>query len=126
MGLKWVKQFGTSKLWGGSLVIETNIVLMMNCFCGMLDWWKTFSLISSRDHCQRSLPSQISDMPQAGFEPAKNLWSGLVDWSYAVVITTTPQCHNSIQLGSSITIPAFYNTKVIKLGSTRNFLEISR
>ena len=33
--------------------------LMMNCFCGMVDRRKAFSLISSRDHCQRSLPSQI-------------------------------------------------------------------
>ena len=23
-------------------------------FCGMVDWQKAFSLISSRDHCQRS------------------------------------------------------------------------
>ena len=36
---------------------------MMNCFCGMVDQWKAFSLISSRDHCQRSSPSRISDTP---------------------------------------------------------------
>ena len=29
-------------------------------------------------------------MPQGGFEPAQNLSSGLVEWSCAVVITTTP------------------------------------
>ena len=34
-------------------------------------------------------PSQISDMPQAGFEPTQNLNSGFVEWSYAEVITTT-------------------------------------
>ena len=42
-------------------------------FCGMVDRRKAFSLISSRDHCQRSSPSR------AGFEPAQNLSSGLVE-----------------------------------------------
>ena len=49
-----------------------------NCFCDMVDQRKAFSLISSRDHCQRSLPSRISDTPRVGFEPAQNLSSGLV------------------------------------------------
>ena len=40
---------------------------------------KVFSLISSWNHCQRYSPSQISDMLQAGFEPAQNLTSGLVE-----------------------------------------------
>ena len=68
--------------------------MMMNCFCGMVDRRKAFSLISSRDHCQRSSPSRISDTPRAGFEPAQNLSSDLVEWSCAVVITTTPWRHN--------------------------------
>ena len=59
-------------------------------FCGMVDQWKAFSLIFSRDHCQRSSPSQISDTLQVGFEPAQNLSSGFVEWRCAVVITTTP------------------------------------
>ena len=46
---------------------------MMNRYCGMVDRRKAFSLISSRDHCQRSSPSRISDTPRAGFEPAQNL-----------------------------------------------------
>ena len=46
-------------------------------FCGMVDRRKVFSLISSRDHCQRSSPSRISDTTRAGFEPAKSLSSGL-------------------------------------------------
>ena len=66
---------------------------MMNCFCGMVDRWKVFSLISSRDHCQRSSPSRISDMLRAGFELAQNLSLGLLEWSCAVVITTTPRLH---------------------------------
>ena len=35
--------------------------------------------LSSRDHCQRSLSSQISDTPRAGFELAQNLSSGFVN-----------------------------------------------
>ena len=63
-----------------------------NLFCGMVDRLKVFSYISSRDHCQRSLPLRISDTPRAGFEPAQNLSLGLVEWCYAVAITTTPRC----------------------------------
>ena len=72
----------------------TMMMMMMNCFCGMVDWRKAFSLISSQGHCQRSSPSWISDMPRAGFEPAQDLSSGFVEWSCVVVITTTPRCHN--------------------------------
>ena len=52
---------------------------LMNCFCGMVDRQKAFSLISSWDHCQRSSPSQISNTPRAEFEPVQNLSSGLVE-----------------------------------------------
>ena len=48
-------------------------------FFGMVDRRQAFSLISSRDHCHRSSPSRISDTPRAGFEPAQNLISGLVE-----------------------------------------------
>ena len=51
---------------------------------------KGVSLISIRDHCQRSSPSRISDTPRARFEPAQNRSSGFDKWSCAVVITTTP------------------------------------
>ena len=63
--------------------------IWMNCFCCMVDRRKAFSLISIQDHCQRSSASRISDTPRAGFEPAQNLSSGLVEWSCAVVITNT-------------------------------------
>ena len=42
---------------------EMMMMMMMNCCCGMVDRRKVFSLISSRDHCQRSSPSRISDTP---------------------------------------------------------------
>ena len=65
--------------------------MMMNCFCGMVDQLEALSLISSRGPCQRSSPLRISETPQAGFEPAQNLSSGFIEWSCAVVITTTPR-----------------------------------
>ena len=55
------------------------MMMMMNYFCGMIDRRKAFSLISFRDHCQRPSPSWIYDTPRAGFEPAQNLSSGLVE-----------------------------------------------
>ena len=64
-------------------------MIMMNCFCGMVDRRKSFILISSRDHCQRSSLSRISNTPRAGFVPAQNLSSGFLEWSCPVVITTT-------------------------------------
>ena len=69
---------------------DDDVNMMMNCFCGMVDRQKVFSVIFSRDHCQRFPPSQISDTSRAGFEPAQNLSSDLVEWSCAVSITTTP------------------------------------
>ena len=60
------------------------------CFCGMVDRRMTFSLISSRDHCQRSSPSWIPETPRAEFKPAQNLISSFVG-SCALVITTTPR-----------------------------------
>ena len=60
-------------------------------FCGMVDQRNAFSHISSWEHCQRSSPLRISDIPQAEFEPVENLSSGFLEWSCAVVITTTPQ-----------------------------------
>ena len=33
------------------------MMMVMNCFCGMVNRGKAFSLISSLDHCQRFSPS---------------------------------------------------------------------
>ena len=80
------------------------MMMMMNGFCGMVDRRKAFSLILSRNHFQISSPSRISYTARAGFEPAKNLSSGFVEWTYAVVITTTPKHHvsSSIRLEFSV------------------------
>ena len=55
------------------------IMMMMNCFCGMVDQGKALSLISSRDLCQRFSQSQILDTPRAGFELTQNLSSAFVE-----------------------------------------------
>ena len=67
MGYKWTEQH---QWWMMMMMMITN------CFCGMADRRKAFSLISSRDHCQRFSPLRISDATRAGFEPAQNLISG--------------------------------------------------
>ena len=67
------------------------MMMMMNCFCGMVDQRNAFRLISNRNHCQRSSPSRIFGMPRAGFEPAQNLSSGLVERNCAVMITSSPR-----------------------------------
>ena len=77
--------------------MKMMLKMMMSYFCGMVVRRKTFSLVSSRDHCQRSSPSRFSNTPRAGFEPAQNLSSGLVEWSCAVVITTTPRRQNHVK-----------------------------
>ena len=86
---------------------RTCLTMMMNCFCGIVDRRKAFSLISSRSYYQRSSPSRISDTPRAGFEPAHNLSSGFVEWSCAVMITTTPRRHKHAPTYAYLYIHAF-------------------
>ena len=59
--------------------LQAMMMMMMNCFCGMVNRRKALSLISSRDHCQRSSPSLISDTLRAGFEPPQSLSSGFLE-----------------------------------------------
>ena len=75
-------EFLNSNLLTQNLLVHNFLMMMMkmmNCFCGMVDRRKAFSLISSRDHCQRSSSSRICDTPRAGFDLAQNLSSGLVE-----------------------------------------------
>ena len=51
--------------------------MMMNCFGGMFDRQKAFSLISSWDHCHRSLPLRISDPPRRTTTPRRHYWHSL-------------------------------------------------
>ena len=58
---------------------KEGVIMMMKCFYGMIDRGRAFSLISSRDHYQRSSPSRISDTLRVGFKPAQNLSRGFVE-----------------------------------------------
>ena len=73
------------------LMEKMMMIMIKNCFCGMVDLQKVFDFISSQDHYQTSYPSRISDTPRTGFEPAQNLSSAFVEWSCAAVIATTPR-----------------------------------
>ena len=85
---------------------------LINCFCGMVDQRKAFNHISSRNHCQRSSPSRISDTSQTGFEPAQYLSSGFVGfWG------TAPQNFN-IKCISMPEIPVlipFYKSRRVQI-----------
>ena len=85
-------------------------MMMVNCFCGMVDRWKTFRLFSNRDHCQRSSPSRISDMLQAEVKSALNLNSDLAEWSCVIVITTTHRhnCHMYFSTFATLTLREKY------------------
>ena len=56
-----------------------QMMMMVDCFCGMVDRRKALSLTSSRDHYQRLSPLEISDTLQTRSEPLQNLSSGFVE-----------------------------------------------
>ena len=61
-------------------VSETTEIVMSDDDEELFLWHfneRHFNVISSQDHCQRSSPLQISDMPQAACEPVSNPCSGL-------------------------------------------------
>ena len=67
-----------------------SLAKFLNCLCGMIDWGKVFSLITSQDHCQRphhhkSLTWRKQDL---------NLCRTWVLALYAVVTTTTLPDHS--------------------------------
>ena len=68
-------------------------------------WWSVFvwnGWPTNRvwDHCQRFSPSEISDTPRTGFEPALNLISSFFEWSFAVVITTSQWHYPALRRGT--------------------------
>ena len=103
--------------------------MMMNCFCGMVDQWKMFSLISNQDQFQRYSPSQISDTPQTGFEPVQNLILGFTEWSCAVVITITLWHHGVMEfqvryLALFLLFSVIENFKWFCMGSLHKNIEL--
>ena len=109
------------EVWiGGSWAF---MMMMLNYFCAMVDWQKAFSLISSRDHCQRSSPLRISDSPQARFEPAQNLSLSLVEWSCTIVITTKPWHHCIKTLLLTWNIVSYFETTSLNFGCVCHCLD---
>ena len=78
----------------GFLLMKMNELLnwWWIAFCGMVERRKAISLISSRDHCQRSSPLRISNTLRTRFEPEQNPISDLAERISALVITTTSPC----------------------------------
>ena len=95
-----------------SFFLPRTMMIKMNCFCGMVDQRKMSSLISSRDHCQRSSPSRTSDRSQARYEPAQNLSSGFVEWCCPVVITIHHGAYKSLHIMKNI-IYLFLNKSLL-------------
>ena len=95
--------FKVTSVWlsmGGLLYLSSNPYRDDDeLFCGIGDRWKTFSLISSRDHCQSFSPSQIFDTRRAGLESALNLSSGFVELSCTIIITTTTRRRKGLRQG---------------------------
>ena len=60
-------------LLGPYFIIYKEFIDDDELFCGRVDRRTALSLISSWVHCQTFLPSQISDMPREGIEPAQNM-----------------------------------------------------
>ena len=58
------------------------LMAIMNCFSGMIEQQKVFSLISSRDHCQRS--HQRKSLARRE-QDLNNLSSGFGEWSCAIL-----------------------------------------
>ena len=68
-------------------------IIMTNCFCEMVDRRKAFSLISSRYHCQRFLPTRWREQ------------DFFVEWRCAVVITITLQYNLKESFHDLLNIP---------------------
>ena len=54
-----------------------SCMMMINCFCGMVDQRRRSALFLAGNI--RSSPLQISDLPRTRFQPAQNVSSGLVE-----------------------------------------------
>lgn len=55
------------------------MIMMINCFCEMVDQQKVFSLISTQDHWQTFSEPHAFDTPQVGLEPTQNLRSSFAE-----------------------------------------------
>ena len=84
---------------------------MINSFCGMTDWQKAFSLISSQDHCQRSSLLWISDMPWA-----RKIWTCAEPAEFRLCrMKLQPTfATNFIQMLSKLVLTCFFVCKLVE------------
>ena len=81
------------------MIMMMMMMMMMNYFCGMVDRRKVFGLISCRDHYQRSphhphhpiMHRKSPTLREQGLNLRRTWVPSLVEWSCAIVITTTNQ-----------------------------------
>ena len=88
------------------------IMMMINCFRGMVEQRNAFSLVSSRDHCLRSSPSRISDTPQTGLEPAPKFrisWMKLCSSDNHCIVEPLRDCRDCTSLQGSTFILLFHH-----------------
>ena len=83
-------------------------LMMMNCFCGMVDRRKTFILISSWDCCRRSSPSRTSDTTPAEFEPAQNLSSATVPFRSRKIQSWKKIISNYLKYNLNLRLKVFF------------------
>ena len=85
--------------FGGSIWTPYNMLLLMmtNCFCGMIDRRKAFSLISSRNHL-----SEILTIANLRYSASLIRTCAETEFRLCeVAITTTQRCH-SAKIGVSV------------------------
>ena len=95
-----IEEAGSCSYFNYDKITTLKIISMewwwtMNCFCGMVDRRKAFMPYSQPGPLETLSLSQISNTPLAGFQSVQSLSSDFVEWSFAVVITTTPRCHGA-------------------------------
>ena len=77
--------------------VLNSLMMIMNCFCGMVDQQKVFM-----PYFQLGPLSEILTIANP-IEPVQNLSLDFVERSCAVVITTTPWHHGFLKTGKLIT-----------------------
>ena len=101
-------------------VTNNSLDHCLNEFCGnddnklffQNDWrTKYIEPYFQLDHYVRDTPLQISNVPQAGFEPVQKLSSGFVKWSCVVALNNTPHHHKDLAV---VWLVETFNLEIIK------------
>ena len=71
------------------------MMMMMNCFCGMVDWRKALALFPAGTIVRDLRHLESPTRREEDLNLRRNLSSDFVEWSCAAVLTTTPRRHNN-------------------------------